>query len=333
MKILHFTDPHLNPLNAIPQGRTGSFHEDVLAELTALREVVVREDIALVCLSGDVFNLKRPERYRPQDVIHYRDIFESFNVPIFCIPGNHDMPLASVDEMHRAPYTLLVEATPNMRDVSHKVVKFGSVTVSGVPYYPSDGIESRLEHHNSKLDPGVRNVVLLHLDVYPDVARRPPWIEGLDYDDLTRLMPNATIFLMGHIHVSFDVEARKESRQLWSKPYSFGRVVKDYFATMEDIAVRHVPAYCILEMGEGYVEARYDHVPHRPPDACFRLDTLQRRLERNEKLRDYLESLEDSVHPSEFRLESPADWLRARRAEIPEPVQAIIDEYVPEVEA
>ena len=352
MKFLHVTDLHWNPLGAIPQGRNEHFHGDCRAEFEALIEIATEQEVSAVVVSGDLFNLKAPTRYSPPDLLYYKALVDRMPCSVLTIPGNHDMPASSQENLNRAPYTLLAAASSQMTDLHGfedpclVTIPQGlnrSVSVYGAGYVTPDNIMEMAAELNARVaegHPSQReinfNMAALHIDAYPDNTSLPPFVEGVSYSELLDAMPSVDVVLMGHIHHSFAPFTHQNATtgrpQMVSKPFSFGRVVRDYYASMEDIQARHKPAYAIVEFSfdNPGVKISYDFVPHRDFEECFNPDTLSQRLQSNLRVQSYFDALlaKGGSVDSFFTLESPELWLERRKAEIPPEVQTIIDEHL-----
>ena len=330
---------HLNPLSAIPQGRNESFHEDTRNELLSLIDIVNTNEVDVVCITGDIFNLKSSSRYSPWDILYYVDLFSKFECPVYTIPGNHDMPYSSKDYLSKSAYKLFTYACPAIEDLNgiQQFISKGSVEVAGYPYVPMDNWEEAvrgiIDQTGQWADSG-GSVALLHLDAYPDGYDIPTFVQGVSYSELLRRMPSVDLLLLGHIHCEFEpfVYTNPDTGkiQMVSKPFAFGRVVKDYFKTEDDIKERQAPSYAMIEYDNGPKSIVYGQVEHRPFEECFKAESLSAKLDANKRIQSYFDSLvaNGGTVDSYFSLEQPDNWLDKRRAEIPPEVQNIIDKYL-----
>lgn len=341
---LHVTDMHLNPLNRIPSARTETYHEDTMQELVALRERARELNVDAVLISGDLFNLKNSSLYFPEHILHYAQYFKEFHCPIYTIPGNHDLPQSSYANLSKSAYALLHEACPKL----HNLAAQGHVTLNvalndnipvniiGIPFMPVPDFIAHAPAFTTEMEKlGGLNIVLIHTDVAPDTEIPAHW-SMISYQELLKTLPRADVICAGHIHHSYpvftQVNAATGRPQVISKPYSFARIVKDYYATLEDLAERHVPSICLLELRQEdariYLHAEYQPLPCVTFEHAFIQDSLQRELDKSTEISGFLDGIRAQYGDinAAFHITSPGEFFS--KLEIPDAVRTIIAEYV-----
>jgi Icc protein len=85
VRLLHVTDPHLfaQPGKEL---RGVDTHASLLSVVAAAK--AEQEQIDAIVATGDLVQDESRDGY-----LHFRSILESFDVPVYCLPGNHDAPL------------------------------------------------------------------------------------------------------------------------------------------------------------------------------------------------------------------------------------------------
>lgn len=361
-RIAHITDLHCNPRGKsfIPEGRTDTYHEDCLFEWEAFRADCRRLGVMAVVFSGDFFNLKDSGHYRPRDLHFYSDLVASFGIPWHFIPGNHDLLQSSMDNYGVSALNAVAKMTPNMRNVMDGVAEIPmgtpatpfSVFVSGTPYAKlAETFERSLPELDARLAPcpGYR-IALVHTDLLPPGSRPLPghW-NAASYDDVLDALPSAHLVCAGHIHNGSVIYIRPHPQQPGveqrvSKPFAAGRVVKDYFATTEDVELQHVPTYTLIEFqslvdaeggiaGPVHVATEQQVIDHIPFDRAFKRESLRRVLEKEADIGAFMEKLRADMEKRVELTGGGARLVDARavyaQMDFPAEVRALIDEYLP----
>lgn len=357
IRIMHLTDLHLNPLHRIPQSRTSKFHQQILQKWGEVCSVIKEKLIDFGVISGDVFNLKNPKIYCPEDIIYYSELFEKTGIDWTVIAGNHDEPESSFDQIEKSPYNLLCKATNNIVSLANSVVidrmenkravylnsyqytrkeSPVSINVHGYPYFPLNTTLNNLEVINERMaeTPGF-NILLLHMDVLVDPNIFLFWpVAG--YDSILDRLPNADLICLGHIHQSFPVYKRINPKtnkvQLVSKPWSFTRVAKDYFNKTNIYEKLHRPSYSLITIDQSpnnfNVSVEYHEIPFAPFEKAFKKDILKKQIENNIVIKDFIEEIRKhhgSVSDA-FKVMSPEEYLQKKQ--MPDEVRNMIDKYL-----
>lgn len=329
MKICHFSDIHLSPLGHIPQSRTEQYHTDVANEIKILGQALKDEKADLIVCSGDIFHLKNQSAYSPKDLNYYRDLFEDF--PPFCsIPGNHDLPKSAFQNIKDSPYTSLTNLLPTIiKDISWKTCVFPlegvfkSFVLCGIPYLPmvsfKEEIKRFVEEKNNPLvlqhSPILWGFVI-HVDATPEKLLVNLW-ESFSYEELASLFPNNSILFMGHIHASF-LPWQDEKRNITiSKPWSIGRVIKDYFNQTDILEKTHIPSYSVITLEntpEGMsLNISYKQIPGvKKGIDIFQVESLQTQLEKSKEIQTFIQGLKKDTSSSDsvFFTQNPMMYLQ-----------------------
>lgn len=333
MRLAHICDLHNNPLSRVPESRTDSYHADVKYELDSLFSHLRMDGVSGLLVSGDFFNLKNPALYSPADLTYYKKVFTEGlgGIPLYTIPGNHDLPQSSYANLEKSPYWVFAQLMGC--DVSHRVVSLGGgVSLSGLPYVPPKLLLEAAARHNELLEGvGGLKVVLMHPDAMPSNEFNS-FFELFSYAQILDAVPNGDIFCFGHIHHSFPVYVRRNPvtgrNQMVSKPFSFGRVVKDYFATSSVESLLHKPMYSLIEIGAGGVDISYREIDYVPFESAFVPDKLNREIERGVGVSTFLEKLRSDFGSAAnaFQVSSATDVLSGMN--VAGDVREVVEEYV-----
>jgi len=349
--MLAISDTHWNPMSRVPQSRTATFHEDCLTEWKAFQDICHGEHLSGIIHAGDWFHLKNQSLYNPADILLYRDWVLGLHCPVWTVPGNHDLPQSSYDNVGKTAYQTLVHATPNMVDLSFQTEevplacsppcdpdKLPFVSVSGIPYLPLDKLFPALEELDRRLAERVGgiNIVILHPDALPrnDFFM---FFKTCSWEDLLRKLPHATILVLGHIHNSFPILQTSEfsatgTPQFVCKAWSAGRVVRDYHQGTDVLEHQHQPSYTQIQIGlvDGQLQifCEYKVIPFVPFAQAFLMETLKREVEKSARVSTFISSLQ-AQHGSVdqmFSIENPGEYLN--RMSVPKEVRELIEHYI-----
>lgn len=357
IKIMHLTDLHFNPLHRIPQSRSSRFHKQIFNKWGEVCSIIEKEKIDFGVISADLFHLKNPKIYCPEDITYYSEMFEKTGIDWAVVAGNHDEPESSFDQIDKSPYNLLCRATKNIvslansvvidRETNKRVVFLNSyvynknentipINVHGYPYFPLSITMSNLETLNerAKNTPGF-NIALLHMDVLIDPNIFLFWpVAG--YDSVLDLLPNIDLVCLGHIHQSLPVYKRTNPKtgrvQMVSKPWSFTRVAKDYFNKTDIYEKLHKPSYSLITIEQTpndlNVNVEYHEIPFAPFEEAFKKDVLKKQIENNAVIKNFLDEIkkEFSSVDDAFKIVNPEEYLQQKN--MPDEVRNMIDRYL-----
>lgn len=317
--IAHLTDTHFPPFAAgnIPQGRTETFFEDQDKEWYAFVQLCKDSGVRAVVISGDIVHLKEYSHYRVRDIHRICNMLNALGVPVYLIPGNHDLRNSNLDNygdsVLRAVVRMSESNSINVMDhvqtislTAEGVDNAIDISISGSAYASlEDTFERGLPALNDRLAnaPGFK-IGLVHTDAMQKGAKYLPG-HGImaSFDDVLDALPAADLVCGGHIHHGSGIYAREvDGRPQWySKPFSFGRVVKDYFATSTDMREQHIPTCTIVNFvapdasNPGAVQVRMVEtiIPYVPFERAFVPDQLKRILEREQEMSAVLGKISD----------------------------------------
>lgn len=324
MKICHFTDVHLSPLGHVPQSRTDSYHSDVATELFELKQALIREKPDFIVYTGDLFHLKNQSAYSPRDMNYYESLLKDFP-PFAAIPGNHDLPKSAYQNVKDSPYTTMCQMLPQtIRDISGKYADiplmgdFRKIRIVGIPYVAAHSFREAVQNFLAGvniLDDSEPTMYgfLIHVDATPNKILVTLW-DSFSYQELADIFPKNSILFMGHIHASFPPWRDPVRNVTISKPWSIGRVLKDYFNTCDILETQHKPSYSVTEIktvAEGtLINMYYREIPCKAGSEIFVKESLQTQLEKSKEIQDFITSLKNSGTGSDiFFTSDPMTYL------------------------
>lgn len=194
LRVLHLTDPHLfaDPEGALRGKATLASLSDVLAHYAA---GAWRAD--LVVVTGDLIQDDSAMAYE-----HFRRLLGGLELPVYCLPGNHDVPNLMREAVGKPPFFYCGSVERGNWAVvcldSCVIGEAGGrVTASELARLDKILQVSRMEHA----------MVCLH---HPPVTMGSRWLDtvGLDNGDelLQRLSGSERVRLtiFGHVHQDYD---------------------------------------------------------------------------------------------------------------------------------
>lgn len=194
MRLLQFTDTHLH---SDPQWRshgvdTRTSLEQVLAVAAAR---TTERPIDGIILSGDLVN-DDPAAYGLLE-----EYFTLFNVPLYCLPGNHDEARQLQQQLNKPPFQL-----PGCYDLGAWCL----VTLdSSLPGHVEGELnETTLAWLQKTLGGQTKpTLIVLH---HPPLHLKTRWLDNLrlkhdaDFRDLLQTFPQVKNVLFGHAHQAYD---------------------------------------------------------------------------------------------------------------------------------
>lgn len=249
MKILHITDSHGTVKS--PESRNDLYYLTFLRKLKELEYIIKGNGINIVIHTGDLFHTSRvSNKFMGQTA----EIIKEWGVPVYVVPGNHDIDGYTIETMDQTSLGLLAKTgVIELLDRMHPrkfVIGKGkhTVCISGQEYYADIDSGNPDDYDMQQVD-GDINILAIH--GYVADTPQNPHIKCTYIKDI---VTNADIVLSGHYHRSFAVEAGGVG---FYNPGSMMRV------EMTDWNKTHMPQYGILELefNENH-EVVYDYKLH-----------------------------------------------------------------------
>jgi Icc protein len=240
IRVLHLTDPHLFADKAGELRGTVTY-ESLSAALAHYESSDWRADIAVV--TGDLIQDDTFEAY-----VHFRELLAKLGMPVYCIPGNHDIRALMRDALSQEPFRYCESL-----DSGNWLIVGVDSCVSGeaggaVSLAELDRIDAEIAASQAE-----NVMVCLH---HPPVPMNSTWLDsvGLDNGDefLQRIGASGKVQLVvfGHVHQEYD--RKFDGIQIIGTPSTCRQFKKGspLFAVDD-----HPPAYrCISLYTDGHID-------------------------------------------------------------------------------
>ena len=252
MKILHITDSHGTVKG--PESRTDIYYITFLRKLYELGYVIKHQNIDMVIHTGDLFHTARvSDKFAGQ----VSEQMKAWGVPIYVVPGNHDIEGYTTDTIDQTKLGLLAKTgVIQLLDRDHPVTinaeqngETYTVAISGQEYYAHID-EGNPQDFDMQQDAADLNILAAHAYL-TDTPQHP----DIKCTMCQNVVTDADIILTGHYHRSFE----------WDGPdvsiYNPGSMMR---VEQTDYNKNHIPQYGILDItldsNGGIV---YDYFCHR----------------------------------------------------------------------
>ena len=289
MKILHITDSHGTVKG--PESRKDIYYVSFLKKFYELGYVIKKYNIDMVIHTGDLFHTARvSDKFAGQ----VASLINAFGVPVYVVPGNHDIEGYTTDTIDQTKLGLLDKTktvTILDRDRPLQIVaKQGdeefTIAISGQEYYAhiDEGNQTDFDMEQDEAD---LNILAIHGYLTPD-AQHP----NIKHTMASSITTNADIILAGHYHRQFEYNGA--GFEIYN-PGSLMRVDQtEYNKT-------HTPQYGILDITlNDQDEIVYDYSFHQlavaqPSTTIFDYDSTYKQKASTITLDGFKNSLSNSM--------------------------------------
>ena len=196
--MLHLTDPHLF---ADREGalRGAVTYASLAAVLAHYEDSDWQADIAIV--TGDLIQDDSKEAYA-----HFRNLLEPLGLPVYCLPGNHDVRALMEKALGTEPFSYCASA-----EFGNWLITCIDSCVSGIAGGAiSDAEYARLEQ--SIADSAAEHImVCLH---HPPVSMASKWLDTVGLEDGDRFLDcigtsgKVRLAIFGHVHQDYEADHR-----------------------------------------------------------------------------------------------------------------------------
>jgi len=199
IKFLHITDTHIVDL------AEETFHGlNTKESLEAVLEHSLDHypDIDFLLFTGDISQTGSEQSYAL-----FKSVIENYELPIFCVPGNHDNP------------ELLQLTVPNTPGDSINIIQLGQFSLILLNSWVEDSHHGmvtedclqQLDDH-LKNNHGQVNIIAIH---HPPVSVNSAWLDEIglhnktDFLSVINRYPHCSLLVFGHIHQEIDQQFDK----------------------------------------------------------------------------------------------------------------------------
>lgn len=241
MRVLHLTDPHLFA------DRNGSLRGVVTYD--ALQSVLTHYragDFAadFIALTGDIVHDDSAEAYA-----HCRELISSLGLPVYCVPGNHDIRHLMREILSEPDFTCCGS------------IAAGNWLVVGIDSCAEGRAGGRItESELRRMEESIAASTARHVMIclhHPPALMRSKWLDSVSLDNRDEFLARAAasgrvrLAIFGHVHQDYD--AVHEGIRLIATPST----CRQFLPHADDFAVdERPPAYrCIELLPDGSVKA------------------------------------------------------------------------------
>jgi Icc protein len=241
VRVLHLTDPHLFA------DRSGALRGAVTYDtLQSVIEHYGHGDFSadLVALTGDIIQDDSAEAYA-----HCHDLLSALDLPVLCVPGNHDVRHLMRDMLPEPPFSYCDSVAIG----NWLIVGIDSCS-AGRPGGKIAERELRRMEETIAASSAEHVMICLH---HPPVPMHSKWLDSVGLDNGDELLSRATsagrvrAAIFGHVHQDYD--ARHDGIRLIATPST----CRQFLPRADEFAVDdRPPAYrCVGLQPDGSISA------------------------------------------------------------------------------
>lgn len=285
MRLLFLTDTHIR--GTTPKNRKDNLPETLEEKLKEISQIIQDLNIDYVLHGGDLFDRPDPS---VSIVSNFAKIFESFNVPIYIITGNHDIYGHNPKTIGRTMLGLL-DALKIVRIINENEVVYLNkegvrVQLTGQPYtYNLDNQENRPGYIvNDKSKNVDYSIHMVH-----GMLLNKPFIKGIPYtliDDIKNTKANIT--LSGHYHSGFGVI--NVDNQYFINPGSLIRVTN----SLNEID--RIPKVAILDLKDSIDVKLISLKTASKGEVVLNREEIEKHMFKSERLFEFKQSIDEAIN-------------------------------------
>lgn len=198
MKFAVVGDIHIS--DTAPSTRKDDYKSVVLGKLEfIINWVNAVGDHSAILLVGDVFDKKKPSSNSHSMVASLITLFEKSTVPIYVIPGNHDIR-GNMSEFDKQPLNVLIQSgVVNLLDGQTPVLFDNDdikVSLNGIHFTPAMDTKAGIEMYSLPHAESDIKISMFHQMILPDGVKYPS--DYVNFSDLKDI--NADVIISGHYH-------------------------------------------------------------------------------------------------------------------------------------
>lgn len=312
IRILYFTDPHVRGTN--PRAWIDNYPEAISANLIETAEIARQYKCNAVICGGDFFDSPDPA---PIVVREFARVLRAFTVPIYIVPGNHEIFGYNLDSVPRTMLGLLAEF--DMLQILTKeescILTDGKINVAltGQGFYHD--MDRHPDDYMTRIVPTDKtDKKVWHVHVAHGMLVERPLPYEVAHTLVKDCQTNADVILSGHEHLGYGLIHRDDG--VWfCNPGALGRVS----AKVEEL--HRTVQVAVFTFTEDGISAEL--VPlrsARPGHEVLSREHLVRQAEREERTAEFLALLGDEREQRLLDVREIVNFV-AERESLPEPVR------------
>ena len=277
MRALLIGDIHLS--DRPPSSCTDDYLEDLFVILEHTVDKVRELGVDAVVWSGDVFHYKQPSRTSHATVQRAIDIIQSYPVPVYIVPGNHDMVNDRFDSIAATqPLGVLFKTGATLLNGWESENEFPIFGVPWQQHWTDDTVSEALALYRSRASEG--SLVIAHAPLYPK-GQELEW-ENYPIDKWAAYQSTGYCFY-GHVHDNHGIYK--------VSPVTFCNLGAITRGSLHESELTREIRVALWDSSEGFTALS---VPHKPADQVFRLMEKRELQNTQARLDEFLESVNEA---------------------------------------
>lgn len=183
-----------------PASCTSTYQDDLFELLEQVSALAQSKDAAIV-LAGDVFHHKTPIRTSHESTMRLIDWARQALVPVYAVPGNHDLSHDRLASLHETQPLGVVFASGAITMLEGWMDDHDGSPVYGVPWqmtFDDTNVSDALADYRKDRDVDPHQLVVTHAPLYPP-GRELPY-ENYPASNWADAMGNTGTVHYGHVH-------------------------------------------------------------------------------------------------------------------------------------
>lgn len=282
-RLLLVNDVHL--ADRAPSLRTEDYADQILEKLQWAVNYGAERGCEAVVQAGDIFHIKRPDRTSHKLVQRTGDVLRSAGLPVYIVPGNHDLSHDRLETIPSQPIGTLAKMT----GIELLIGPHPTLPLYGLPYQADwDKLPALLEEFRLWADERHLKdlswipLLVTHAPVFPP-GQEPPY-DFITAEDWANLMMVGDC-LYGHIHDSHGIYRTKVPGVTFCNMGALSR------GSLHEATLKRKPTIAVWDsevVGERFSLVE---VPHKPAEEVFRLDIKEAQEDRQSRVSEFLEEV------------------------------------------
>lgn len=289
VRFITFSDVHISSTN--PASRVGNYFKDILDKLYQIGLAGKKLNVDFYILGGDLYHFKSPARNTHELNRSLIEVFQTYEAPIYCTEGNHDLRQDSYETFGEQPLSVLY-ATNTLNQIRNNVIQIGDITVRlrSFPFNENPDLSSI-----EKNDPNTNDVSVNVLHLYSGPKESDLFGQKIySYPEIAQL--NDNIYVLGHYHIDQGISVM-ESSLLGNQYFINLGAISRGSLTEDEITRSPKIGFVTIEKEQGKINIKAQAIKLKVKDSKDVFD-VKARQEHKEKIKlaeDFVNHLQDDM--------------------------------------
>lgn len=289
MKFVWRTDVHMSDRK--PSSRLDVWDETVLDKLQQVYDLAKLNNAVAILDGGDFFHVKSPSKNSHKLVIKTMEHHRSYDIPVYCTPGNHDCVYGDYQFLPQQPLGVLYASGLFKRLYKQHEAVFVQdglkVRVVGIPY-PGPSYDISLFKDVKKGDEDIL-ICIAHILASPKGGTMFEGEDIIKYEDLLDLDPD--VFCFGHWHRNQGIVCKQGKTIINTGSLTRGSLSED--------EVKRVPVSVVIECTKEGVVATQVPLKVKPPNEVFDIEGRKKQVQRQMEMDSFVQKLESELQTTD----------------------------------